>query len=371
MDYLVSHIPCSPYFPANPESFTFDSKNLTTKQKKRNTNPSITSPLNLNKQTPADTLKDNQSNFTLQSPGGEFNLISFKENKMSPSNNNVTDCSQSPLLDLNMTNSIDNPSSSRNNNGLSIALIDMKDNTFSLPKSKYSSKYQSDQTIKEDPNEDSFNHKKNKQFKKEYSSIQKKDHSSIESKRMITELLKIINLNDDLIEKYQIDINTFIPYYFLRANLGNLGIEINNNILNVKIPDLGTCSTKDNDEELDEETRLICFMSIPRIVHLYYSKQLMCISPCACMSKNSRKINEEVYSIIFKHVDTLKIIEIISFKAITSCERKSNVVFGLQFIQNKTFLKKVYNIETQSLDDCVNYANGINTLIQKNSRFNC
>lgn len=359
MDNNQTQMQNSPCFPINSDTFTFNSAKLKSIQIKKLKSPFISSPLRLINQSPSEQIKESEGNNSqsshLISPK-DYHSLSFKEiQKPSPFINNPKFSSQS-LNDFILSISSGSASSSRNIQKSPYYQIDSKEKQFLLPNTKYSSRYKEDYTIMEDPHEESFHLKQLKNNPRV--NIPKKDYSENESKRMIKELLKLSNATNRIAEDYHIN----------RKTLNKKDNQINNSVKedksqNKKGNDDNTCSTEDNEEELDEETKLFCFLSIPRIVHRNKKKQLMCFSLCSNETSSGNKFNQEAYYLTFKDIASMLIIEKIHMKSITLCERKANQQFIVQYINQKTFIKTRHTIETESFSDCLQYVKGINLLL--------
>lgn len=357
MDNSQSQNQCSPCFPTNPETFTFNSSKLKSIQMNKLKTPYISSPLCLMNQSPSDT-----SNFQLSyliSPRDPRYSLSFKDNqKASPF---IHPKYSSPSLnDLILSISSESGSSSRNLQKSPHQQIDSKDKQFLLPNTKYSGRYQEDYTIIEDPHEDSFQLKQLRNNPVFY--LLKKDNSENERKRMIKELFKLSNSGNKIAEEY--NISHAIPESKKDTNTNNTTKE--DKLQMRKGNEDNTCSTEDNEEEIDEETKLYCFLSIPRIVCNNNKKQLMCFSLC---NKGFTHFNQEEYSLTFKDIMSMIVIQKIPVKAFTFCGRKTNQQLIIEFINQKTFLKTKQIIETRTTDDCLQYVKGIKLLLLNKTQY--
>ena len=115
------------------------------------------------------------------------------------------------------------------------------------------------------------------------------------------------------------------------------------------------------EEDKDEVTKILCYLTIPRIVCRNGILQLMLVSP---LLRNQPLIQRENYQLSFKNVETLQTLEKINVNLLTACFQKTGTSFGIQFINKSTFTKNTYSIFTRYPDECKKLVEGLNYLLR-------
>lgn len=121
-------------------------------------------------------------------------------------------------------------------------------------------------------------------------------------------------------------------------------------------------NAKEIEDEKDEATKILCFLTIPRIVCRNGILQLMLISPI--LKQQVNKANRDNFCLSFKNVETLQTLEKLQVNLLTSCFQKSINSFGIQFINKTTYTKNTYSIFTRHPDECKKYVEGLNYLLR-------
>lgn len=116
------------------------------------------------------------------------------------------------------------------------------------------------------------------------------------------------------------------------------------------------------EDEKDEVTKILCFLTIPRIVCRNGILQLMLLTPI--LKEQVNKPNRDSFLLSFKNVETLQTLEKLQVNLLTSCFQKSMNSFGIQFINKSTYTKNTYSIFTRHPDECKKYVEGINYLLR-------
>lgn len=192
-----------------------------------------------------------------------------------------------------------------------------------------------------------------------------------ESRRMMIELIKCFNRNSNSQENFWNVIKDF--------TLNKNEISPTNNIIksNIEINfNESCCSFRNNtfdhndpsnisEENVDEPTKLLSLLIIPKIVVITNTKQLMSITPLISTFFNNR----DSFVVIFKSIDTLKTIQKIYSSMITECNVINYQHFNLQFIDKNTFRKVNLKIKINNEDECEEFVNGIKALLNERGAF--
>ena len=88
-----------------------------------------------------------------------------------------------------------------------------------------------------------------------------------------------------------------------------------------------------NEIHNDKKIELICFLIIPRIICRNNQLELIMLTPIENIPNNP-------YLIMFKNIDTMKILDKIDVKSISSCFLLKNNSFQIEFIHSITYRKK-------------------------------
>ena len=115
------------------------------------------------------------------------------------------------------------------------------------------------------------------------------------------------------------------------------------------------------EEDKDEATKILCYLTIPRIVCRNGILQLMLVSP---LLRNQPLIQRENYQLSFINVETLQTLEKINVNLLTACFQKTGTSFGIQFINKSTFTKNTYSIFTRYPEECKRLVEGLNYLLR-------
>lgn len=116
------------------------------------------------------------------------------------------------------------------------------------------------------------------------------------------------------------------------------------------------------ENDKDEATKILCFLTIPRIVCRNGILQLMLLTPI--LKEQVNKPNRDSFLLSFKNVETLQTLEKLQVNLLTSCFQKSMNSFGIQFINKSTYTKNTYSIFTRHPDECKKYVEGLNYLLR-------
>ena len=343
-----------------PSTYTFDKNKIQSILKNMKKNE----PINI-----SPIVLDNNSNNSQDNKGlNSFNLNSNKnqteQNDYSSNNNYVTES-----YITNKKNNYSNLNSKSKSDIENESNINSNNNSNEEEEEDEEGEYENDEESNEETEENNKEYK-NKNFENE-------------NKRMTIEYIKILSsLSDndksikELMEEYNI-INTknIKTSTIIKSNNNIINLDdnntnnntINNNSNINKINNNNDNFTEEKDKiifdfdndiqnmiELDYETELICNVSIPKIVCMNNKLYLMYITP---------NLNNDC-NIYMRQLENKNNVYFFLISNLTTCFRKNNNTFTLQYIQNKTFQKISLDIITKTEEDCEKYVNGINYLIR-------
>ena len=343
-----------------PSTYTFDKNKIQSiLKKKKKKEPINISPIVL----------ENNNNISQENKGlNSFHLNSIKnqteQNDYSSNNNYVTDS-----YITNKKNDYSNLNSNSNSKSKSKSESENESNNNSNNEEEEEEEENENNEESDEETEENNKEYKNKNFEND-------------NKRMTIEYIKILSLLPEnnksikeLMEEYNIinrkntKTSTIIKSNNNIINLdnNNSNNNTNNNNSNNIINNNNTIFTEEKDKiifdfdndiqnmiELDYETELICNVSIPKIVCMNDKLYLMYITP---------NLNNDC-NIYMRQLENKNNIYNFFISNLTTCFRKNNNTFSIQYIHNKTFTKISLNIITKTEDDCEKYVNGINYLIR-------
>ena len=346
-----------------PSKYTFDKNKIQSILK----NMKKKEPINI-----SPIVLENNNNISQENKGlNSFHLNSIKnqteQNDYSSNNNYVTDSY--------ITNK-KNDYSNLNSNS----------NSKSKSKSKSESENESNNNSnneEEEEEEENENNEESDEETEENNKEYKNKNFENDNKRMTIEYIKILSLLPEnnksikeLMEEYNIinrkntktstiikSNNNIINLDNNNSNNNTINNNSNMNSLNNNNNNFTEGKDKiifdfDNDIqnmiELDYETELICNVSIPKIVCMNDKLYLMYLTP---------NLNNDC-NIYMRQLENKNNIYNFFISNLTTCFRKNNNTFTMQYIQNKTFKKISLDIITKTEDDCEKYVNGINYLIR-------
>ena len=319
-----------------PSKYTFDKNKIQSILK----NMKKKEPINI-----SPIVLENNNNISQENKGlNSFHLNSIKnqteQNDYSSNNNYVTDS-----YITNKKNDYSNLNSNSNSKSKSKSKSESENESNNNSNNEEEEEEEEENENNEESDEETEENNNNKSIKElmeEYNIINRKNSKT---STIIKPNNNIINLDNNNSNNNTINNN---------SNMNSL----NNNNNNFTEGKDKIIFDFDNDIqnmiELDYETELICNVSIPKIVCMNDKLYLMYLTP---------NLNNDC-NIYMRQLENKNNIYNFFISNLTTCFRKNNNTFTMQYIQNKTFKKISLDIITKTEDDCEKYVNGINYLIR-------
>lgn len=330
-------IPDSKEIPDN-SLYTFDKNQIKKIQKKRNEVPIINSPMILCTESP-DKFKLN-SQLEETSSIHESNEQSSNEKRNNNEILKITKINTPPIMtgknkpNLSESSKGNKEQQSENENNVSIIPKLQSINASSL-ESSYEQFPESEEML--NAITDPVRRKENRRMSQEFlKAIYFIDHSHEEMNKILEEY----NLSDSVLisqnSKNNLKDDTYVEEICI---------------------DVEGCNTEEkfdfdndvpNEEEQTEQMKMICYLSVPRVVYMKKQLCLMFITP---------KDNDFIFT--FQNVSSMQKVFTVLLSSVKGCFRKTNNTFSLHFIQSN-FAKGSIDITTKFEEECEKYVLAIN-----------